>query len=286
MTPRITPHANGLAVRFGYNAGTLAAFKAAVPGAARRWDNDEKVWLVDPAYGDKVADVLTAMTGQRVTVPLLRAVAPQVETRLLEVHYIGRCRQREGGESSATGWCDGSWSVVLTEKVLRSWFEGGIDAPETERPATTTYYARLGVTQRATDDEMKTAYRRLVKQWHPDTCHEPDAAQQFRAIQAAYEVLRDPRMRRKYDTGLAFERAAAMQTDLGASARAGGFGTLIGQGYRSPLRCGWLLAEGTPGVRGFVVATILSWQDIVNAGGQTLTTSWPAGADHFESRWV
>jgi len=63
------------------------------------------------------------------------------------------------------------------------------------------YYAILGVPRNATQEEIKQAYRRLVKQWHPDLHPEnrKEAEEKFKEIQEAYEVLSDPEKRRQYD---------------------------------------------------------------------------------------
>ncbi len=63
------------------------------------------------------------------------------------------------------------------------------------------YYEILGVSKNATDEEIRSAYKKLIKQWHPD--RNPDnrkeAEQKFKEIQEAYEVLSDPEKKAMYD---------------------------------------------------------------------------------------
>ncbi|XP_069076861.1 dnaJ homolog subfamily C member 21 isoform X2 [Pleurodeles waltl] len=63
------------------------------------------------------------------------------------------------------------------------------------------HYEELGVRRDATDDDLKKAYRRLALRWHPDKNldNAEDAAEQFKLIQAAYDVLSDPQERAWYD---------------------------------------------------------------------------------------
>lgn len=61
------------------------------------------------------------------------------------------------------------------------------------------YYAILGVSKTASQDEIQRAYRKLARQYHPDINKEAEAENTFKEIGEAYEVLKDPDKRQKYD---------------------------------------------------------------------------------------
>jgi molecular chaperone DnaJ len=72
------------------------------------------------------------------------------------------------------------------------------------------YYEVLGVDKNASQDEIKSAFRKLAKKYHPDVSKEPDAEAKFKEVQEAYAVLSDEDKRRQYDQfgHAAFENGA------------------------------------------------------------------------------
>ena len=79
------------------------------------------------------------------------------------------------------------------------------------------YYEVLGVSKSATDAEIKSAFRKLAKKYHPDVSQEENAAEKFKECQEAYAVLSDPAKRKQYDQ---FGHAAFQ----GGAGGSGGFG--------------------------------------------------------------
>src|SRR5256885_295852 len=99
------------------------------------------------------------------------------------------------------------------------------------------YYQTLGVSRTASEKEIKSAYRRLARQYHPDVNKDPKATDRFKLINEAYEVLSDSKKRAKYDQmGADWERiereqefARQYQTQAGGQP-AGGAGVRAPRG--------------------------------------------------------
>src|SRR2546425_10950064 len=109
------------------------------------------------------------------------------------------------------------------------------------------YYQTLGVSRTATEKEIKSAYRRLARQFHPDVNKDPKATDRFKLINEAYEVLSDPKKRSKYDQlGADWERiereqefARQYQSQAGRGAGAAGAEGFRGlSGFFNPLFAG------------------------------------------------
>ena len=61
------------------------------------------------------------------------------------------------------------------------------------------YYADLGVQRDSSAEEIKRAYRKLARKYHPDVSKEEDSEARFKEVGEAYNVLKDPERRREYD---------------------------------------------------------------------------------------
>ena len=87
------------------------------------------------------------------------------------------------------------------------------------------FYEVLGVNKSASKDEIKSAYRKLAKKYHPDVNKSPDAPEKFKEVQEAYDVLYDDQKRAQYDQ---FGFAA-----FGQGGSTGGAGNPFGEGFSS-----------------------------------------------------
>ncbi len=110
------------------------------------------------------------------------------------------------------------------------------------------YYEILGVSKTATEDELKSAFRQLVRKYHPDVNKEPGAEDRFKEINEAYQVLSDPDKREAYDRygkagvsgmgGAGFDYSTIDFSDILGDLFGGfgGFGGFSGRNYSSSSR--------------------------------------------------
>jgi len=270
----LTPDSGGIAVKTPYDPGFVNELKSAIPYTDRRWKADNKVWIVTPSHGATLQNLCNKYFNELPLLPTGLNTRPTITQKIVDVRYIGATKDRGGDERSAYGWYQDGWNVIFTETVLRAWFEGVTATPD----QAATLYSVLAVTRSATEENIKRGYKRMAMQWHPDHCREPNAHEQFIAIQHAYDIL--SKSRERYDAGLALE-ASLKNTKTGGTLPSNHF-----SGYRSPLRCGLIMCEGIEQMGLFNVSKIFAWEDIKDSHGRVLVVSWKAGADKFEEVWA
>lgn len=282
-------------VQAPYNAGFVEELKRRIPSASRSWV--KPVWVID---GHHEGDVIELCILYYNDLPYIIEEPVIPITKSIRLEYIGRCKDQYN-ESLASGYVGGSWSVLFKESALREFFEG---SPIRSRQEDITYYQVLGIPEDVDQDQIKKAYRRLSKQWHPDVNRDdPDAEDMFKRINKANEVLRDPIRRRKYNFALLAlkdsEEANDGESTIGSSAYypqlryppspyfvTGMHQTAQKYGYRSPLRCGIVDVHGTMKIGRLIVDKIDRWADIYDEQGRMMVVSWPKDAETWEVRWI
>lgn len=264
-----------IAVVTPYDATFVMELKRYIPANDRRWDNPNKRWIVAPKHAKTLQDLCMSNFNELPLIPNVASTKPTIKQMILDVRYIGTTKDRGGDERTAFGYYKDGWNVVFPEDVLRKWFDAQQDP--SEQP---TLYSVLGIKRDATPDELKAGYRRMVFQWHPDRCKEPNAQEQFMAVQHAYEVL--SKSRDRYDAGLALEASLRDNTTQNYKDRMNTFAS----GYRSPLRCGLIMCEGVESMGLFTVSKIFAWEDVRDNFGRVLVVSWKQGDDKFSEVWA
>jgi hypothetical protein len=299
MAITITPHNGALSIKTPYSAEFVSQLKQIVPQADRQYTGPaEKTWIVDAKHGQAVQKLIYSIWGQYVKLPPMPQAAKLVNHQLW-CEYIGACKLRQDGSTSAYGNDGKGWNIVLPEKVLKVWFgewvedEGGASSQaQAQPPKPTTLYQALLITQAATATDIKAAYRRMARLVHPDVNKEPNAHEQFLSVQRAYEVLSDDLKRKRYDAGLALEATLKPATvyrpyweddDDWIPAMVA---VTSPYGYRSPLRCGVLTVDADMKAGRVVVEKIHSWLDITNELDEVLVTSWNMDTNNYDRRWV
>ncbi|MGA0610800.1 DnaJ C-terminal domain-containing protein [Caldimonas sp. KR1-144] len=161
------------------------------------------------------------------------------------------------------------------------------------------YYATLGLQRSATPEEVKRAYRKLARKYHPDVSHEPDAEARFKEVAEAYEVLKDADKRAAYDAvdhewtrRRAAGATAAQDWDAGFEFHGTGLGdggfaehseffdALFGRAARSARHGGRSRGEDRH------ARVTVRLQDLYEGGVRTLALRSAEAADDGRLRWV
>jgi hypothetical protein len=278
-----------LRILTSYDAGFVAALKLAIPYGDRQWQ--KPAWIVATNHLPAVLRLLETFFGGA-EVKLVgqgngKALAASVEHYIL-IEYLGACKVRDDGNSSAYGFWNGGWNVIFPEEVLRAYFKAGSREGNSGKTVSESdcksqsFYQCLAVGKDANTGEIKSAYKRLARIWHPDINHEEDAQTRFIAIKRAYDILADPAVRRRYDAGL--QLAASLKTSQ--RSKDNDEWAFQMSFYRAPFTCGKVELKGVSRLGRIHVESIGGWRDQVNAQGKTMVSSWSREDQTFVVEWV
>ena len=267
----------------GYSKPLVEAFKTAIPYQDRKWrnryDSDSHFgnghWEVAATHWLAVMD-LSEANGCELMVEgaVNQDTGPGNHT--FQLDYMGLVYHRVNtGAYTSSGWVNGDWNASFTLDVLQEWFR--FDTGPGQMP---TLYGVLGVDPTleglAFDKALKRAYRVAARTWHPDINKEPEAEENFKKIQIAYEKLGDSQFRAKYQVGLQLQRSISKDSAIKGDGAIKWF---------PPVRCGMVTVHGTQIGDRYSIEKILKWRDITNAMGETMIAYWPKGAETFATEW-
>lgn len=271
---QIVQSGNDYAVKTPFSRAFVDDLKFHIAAESRTFDGESKAWIVRNDFAGIAQMLVEKHFKEKPEIPEL--VKIEAETKYsFQLDYVGIPKERDGqAGKTALGFSKGQWRVVFSESILKEWFERvQVNAGEQ------TLFSLLGVYESATDQEIKSGYRRLARQWHPDVCKEENAEAMFNRISDAYQILSDPQKRARYQAGLAFERESNHESRI--------FGPKhYSDVFIPPLRCGLLTVMGAIQVGRLRVSQILSWLDVTNEQGQTMVSSWNRELNVIDYQWV
>ena len=106
-----------------YDADLVNELKTLIPSGDRKWNPTLKAWTVTPQFGMVLVKLAAKHCGETITVPAITTAVQKPQMQLLDVRYLGQCKDRGGGDLSAFAYLsNGEWGGVfpLTTEILRS----------------------------------------------------------------------------------------------------------------------------------------------------------------------
>ncbi|MDE2020445.1 MAG: J domain-containing protein [Patescibacteria group bacterium] len=281
MKCTITQSGNDYAVKTPWHPKKSKLFSAMLRRYILRenanWVPSEKTWIIKAESIETAVEQVEAVFGEKLKIPELKPVETG-QKYSFQLDYLGIPKERPGetGKTSL-GLSKGDWRVVFSEAILQAWFEKEPGSKEE------TLFSALLVSETATEQEIKSGYRKMSRQWHPDFNRDNELGQdyfteRFRKINEAYLILSDPLKRKKYQAGLYLERSSNQEKPDYFNRK---FDYFI-----PPLRCGNLTVTGSITVGRLRVSEIFEWSDCVNGQGQVMVSSWDKATQAVRIEWV
>lgn len=148
------------------------------------------------------------------------------------------------------------------------------------------YYEVLGISRSASDADIKSAFRKLAKQYHPDVNKEPDAAEKFKEVQEAYSVLSDEGKRKQYDQygHSAFQNngGGGFSSDFSDMDFSDIFGDIFGGGFG--FNFGGKSSTRASKGRDTVLRVSLSFEEAVNGTKKTINLTTTETCDECKGK--
>lgn len=223
-----------------FKTGDLIAFDASVSPARKRGDPD---WYRISAK-KKVENLGTGKIA--------------AEEKEFDVYYVSHPKEREGRAPSSFGMVGEDWPLELPVSVMEAFFTGlPVQEKAEDVPVNVGggLYAVLRIPQSAGGKDIKSAYRKFARLYHPDVSDLPDAKERFQEINDAYETLSDPLKRDQHDGWLKL-----MGKETFVSATGTKVSYMAGQFFNPPHRCGVIRVIGDRLGSRWCAKKILSWE--------------------------
>jgi len=267
-----------------YDRAFIDALKIEVPSFGRTWDNDHRTWHIDPDWYKEVENLVWYHFKFRPTWPQARLFKPNYRDIDFKLMYVGNSKgDPDRATKRASSGTDGkSWDYIFWEFALANWFTGV--TPSRPRQQLANLYSILEIPEDFPTDQMKAAFWKQAKIWHPDVNKTPEATERFKLVNEAFETLSKPLRRARYDIGLKIEKEEMFQA--GHNSR-GNYSNIsqYGSTFKPPVRCGILRARGYDRMGRFYITEVEDWNDIVDQRGRTLVTKWDMRSQTVVQEW-
>lgn len=260
----ITVGGKHIYIRGDYDSYIYEELKQVIPGYARKWVSREKMWVVNAEHLSTVVSIFELSCRFNVTIVHSKVEIDivNIERDVIRLMYLGTAKDRGDGIKVANGTTGKRnrrnliWDISVEMSVLTAHFN----------PAPTNAFSLLGVSATSTDNEIKTAYRQIIKLYHPDVNKSEEAESKFELYTEAYQKIKTEQLRKGYNRRLQLASRFAQNDDVDGWS----------DGYRSPKTCGIVTFAGKLQYEYITIEHIFSWDDIVD-GNKVLRTYYNNG---------